>query len=138
MRTWLAVPLLALVLLCSSSQSRIVIAAEPWTFDKMVAKEQGRAVFRARPVDEKFRNPISAADEEAFQSRARHVIAAQAKQKVAAGNTYFENEKRTYGWLMAQVLAGREEAIRELQFEDAQKDEWHRETAGIDFTRVSR
>ncbi|HND52238.1 MAG TPA: hypothetical protein PLV92_07570, partial [Pirellulaceae bacterium] len=52
---------------------------------------------------------------------------------VAAGNTYFENEKRTYGLLMAQVLGGREGAIKDLQVEDGQAKEWHRETQGIDF-----
>lgn len=108
-------------------------AAQSWKLEQMVTRDGDGPVYHARPLDEQLLNPISADDERAFQARARHVIASQAQQKVAAGNTYFENEKRTYGWLMAQVIAGREGAIKDLQLEDAQKDEWHRETKGIDF-----
>lgn len=109
-------------------------ARAEWTLADMVGNdEQGRPVFHPRPLPEKFRNPINPADEAAFQDRARHVIAAQAKQKVAAGNTYFENEKRTYGYLMAQILAGNAQAITDIQKEDGQAQEWHRETEGIDF-----
>jgi hypothetical protein len=108
--------------------------ADGWTLAEMVGRDgEGRPIYRAKPVPEALRNPISPEDEAAFQARARHVIAAQARQKVAAGNTYFENEKRTYGYLMAHALAGRVEAIRELQLEDAQAKEWHSQTAGIDF-----
>lgn len=118
-----------LVVGCGLSESR----AE-WTLADMVGRdERGRVVYRPRPLDAKFKNPISEADEQAFQDRARRTIAEQAKLKVAAGNTYFENEKRTYGYLMAQILAGNEKAIQDLQLEDAQAREWHRETAGIDF-----
>jgi len=109
-------------------------AADTWTLEDMVgADAAGRPVYRPKPMDEAFRNPISEADERAFRDRARQVIAAQADIKANAGNTYFENEKRTYGYLMAHVLAGREEAIAGLQNEDAQAEEWHRETHGIDF-----
>ena len=105
-----------------------------WTLrDMLGADREGRVVYRAQAIDAKFTNPISAEDEQAFQQRARQIIAAQAQIKVPAGNTYFENEKRTYGYLMAQVLAGRESAISDLQVEDAQAQEWHRETQGIDF-----
>ena len=105
-----------------------------WQLSDMVGKDdQGRQVFRARPLVEKFKNPVDPRDEATFHERARHVIAAQAKQKVAAGNTYFENEKRTYGYLMAQILAGNPQAIADIQKEDGQAEEWHRETEGIDF-----
>ncbi|MCA9208697.1 MAG: hypothetical protein KDA55_10100, partial [Planctomycetales bacterium] len=105
-----------------------------WKLDQMVGRDStGQPVYHARPIDDRFRNPISEADERAFQQRARHVIASQAQRKISAGNTYFENEKRTYGYLMAQVLAGNEQAVRDLQLEDAQSKEWHRETEGIDF-----
>lgn len=108
--------------------------AERWTLENMVSRDgQGRPVYHSRPVAEKFRNPVSADDERSFQERARHVIALQAAAKVSAGNTYFENEKRTYGYLMAQALAGNADAAKNLQLEDAQAKEWHRETQGIDF-----
>ncbi len=95
--------------------------------------ERGIVVFRPKPIDARFNNPVDPQNEMDFQRRAAAVIAAQAKIKVPAGNTYFENEKRTYGYLMAQVLAGREGALADLQTEDAQAHEWHRETKGIDF-----
>ena len=105
-----------------------------WKLGDMLGKDdQGRVVYRPKPIDAKFKNPISDADEQAFQQRARDIIAEQAKVKAAAGNTYFEGEKRSYGFLMAQILAGSESAARDLQLEDAQAQEWHRETAGIDF-----
>lgn len=105
-----------------------------WVLDKMVGEDrEGRPVFNPRPLEARFRNPISEDDEAAFQQRARYVIESQARMNVSAGNTYFENEKRTYGYLMAQVLARRGGAVADLQREDAQADEWHRETGGIDF-----
>jgi len=108
-------------------------AEDDWRLEQMVKETPDGLVFHAKPIAKRFQNQISAEEERAFQQRARHVISLQAKQKVAAGNTYFENEKRTYGWLMAQVLAGRQAAIADLQLEDAQAKEWHRETEGIDF-----
>lgn len=110
------------------------LAAE-WELDQIVTRDaQGRPVYHAQPVAEKFRNPWPEKYEAEFQDRARQIIAAQSERKVAAGNTYFENEKRTYGYLMAQAIGSRGlDAVRELQLEDAQRDEWHRETEGIDF-----
>lgn len=109
--------------------------AGEWTLQDMLGKDAlGRTVFRAMPVEERFRNPWPDGLEEEFQERARYIIGEQAKLRVNAGNTYFENEKRTYGYLMAQVLGGRTaEALAGLQIEDAQAAEWHRETMGIDY-----
>lgn len=105
-----------------------------WTLNDMRGKDaDGKQVVVPKPMDARFKNPISAQDEKAFQERGRAVLAAQSQMKVAAGNTYFENEKRTYGFLMAQILAGREQAIPEIQLEDAQATQWHRGTEGIDF-----
>lgn len=129
MNAWRQISLLVVSLYLGGS-----LGAAEWNLADMVGKDaSGRVVFRAKPIDDRFRNAIPAAEEDAFQARARAVIEAQGKMKVAAGNTYFENEKRTYGYLMAQVLAGRAGAISDLQLEDAQAKEWHRETSGIDF-----
>ncbi len=104
-----------------------------WKLDQMVTRDGADlAIYQPQPVPSKFLNPIVPEFETEFQARARKIIAAQGQLKVAAGNTYFENEKRTYGYLMAQVLSGREAAIKDLQLEDAQAKEWHRETEGID------
>ncbi|MFO0869192.1 MAG: hypothetical protein U0935_09680 [Pirellulales bacterium] len=112
----------------------IVTGAAEWTLDQMIGRDgDGQPVYRARPIPARFLNPVDERFEREFQERARRIIAAQGALRVAAGNTYFENEKRTYGYLMAQVLAGRAGAVRDLQIEDAQAQEWHRETQGIDF-----
>jgi len=106
-----------------------------WRLSDMLGRDsKGRTVYRPKPMPERFRNPYSAENEAAFQKRARYVIGEQSKQRVNAGNTYFENEKRTYGYLMAHVLGGNaEQALRGLQGEDAQATSWHKHTKGIDF-----
>jgi hypothetical protein len=75
--------------------------------------------------------------EREFHERGQRVLKGMcAKQKAAGlgGRTYFENEKRAYGFLMAHLLAGdKERAIREIQKEDAQARQWHAHTAGIDY-----
>lgn len=72
--------------------------------------------------------------EDEFQRRAHQVIKAQTTDIKAGVNTYFENEKRTYGYLMAHVLGGNSEtALKYLRARDHQHEEWHRETAGIDY-----
>ncbi|MCO6457656.1 MAG: hypothetical protein J5I93_20325 [Pirellulaceae bacterium] len=131
MRLAFAGPLcLVLAGLLASSAS-----AAPWTLEQMVgADDQWRPVYLARPVDERFRNPVADDLEAEIQQRARWIIARQSELKVPAGNTYFENEKRTYGYLMAQTLGPRGLlAAADLQLEDAQAEQWHRETEGIDF-----
>ena len=96
--------------------------------------KDNNVVYKALPIETRFRNPWTEEYEREFQSRARGIIAGQAQVKANAGNTYFENEKRSYGYLMAQAIGGRGmAAVADLQMEDAQKDEWHRETAGIDY-----
>jgi len=91
----------------------------------------------AVPAPENLRNPWPADWEKEFRSRADAVLKAQcAKEKVAGlgGRTYFENEKRAYGILMAHAVAGdRDAALKELQKEDAQAKEWHKHTEGIDY-----
>lgn len=121
---------LLLIGLCSSP-----VTADEWTLNDMVGKDaRGRVIYRAQPIDQAFRNPISTKDEEQIQARARLIIESQSQKRVSAGNTYFENEKRTYGYLMAQALGERGmAAIKDLQNEDAQAKDWHRETQGIDF-----
>lgn len=88
-------------------------------------------------VPNAWKNPWPAEWERDFQARADRVLKGMcAKEKAdgLGGRTYFENEKRAYGFLMAHALAGdKEVAIKELQREDAQAQEWHAQTAGIDY-----
>jgi hypothetical protein len=100
----------------------------------MVTKADGRVTYNARPIAKEFLNPWPAKLEVEFQRRAARIIAAQTRDVKAGVNTYFENEKRTYGYLMARVLGGDSEtALKYLQTPDHQHEEWHRETAGIDY-----
>ena len=89
------------------------------------------------PVPDSLRNPWPTEWEREFQERGQRVLKGICAQKKAAGlggQTYFENEKRSYGHLMAHMLAGeRDVAVAELQKEDAQAKEWHAHTAGIDY-----
>lgn len=100
----------------------------------MVTQSRGQATYNAKPIPQDFINLWPQQLEEEFQRRAHHVIEAQANDIKAGVNTYFENEKRTYGYLMAHVLGGKsEKALKLLQARDHQHQIWHRETAGIDY-----
>jgi len=110
------------------------VAWGDWNLSDMVSQEGGRRTFHAREVDESLRNPWPAELEAEFQRRAGVIIDAQTRDMKAGVNTYFENEKRTYGYLMAHILGGNEEtALKYLQAQDHQHQVWHRETAGIDY-----
>ena len=110
--------------------------SSPWQdISQLTGKDaKGEILYKSVPVAERFQNPWPAETEREFQQRARGIIAAQSQVKANAGNTYFENEKRSYGYLMAQAIGGRGmAAVKDLQVEDAQRDEWHSATSGIDY-----
>ncbi len=105
-----------------------------WDLSDMVTGSGGSTRYHAQPVPEELRNAWPAEWEEEFQRRAHSIITAQARDLKAGVNTYFENEKRTYGTLMAHILGGGDgRALEYLQTRDHQHEEWHRETAGIDY-----
>lgn len=89
------------------------------------------------PLPDRLRNPWPAEWEKEFQARGERVLKGVcAKEKAAGlgGRTYFESEKRAYGYLMAHAVAGDKDlAVKELQKEDAQAKQWHAHTAGIDY-----
>ncbi len=121
------------ILACLSACLHAWSAAERKLAD-VVHEEGGRITVTPWPVDAKLRNPWPAALEEEFRTRGDFILRRQSEKPMTGANTYFENEKRTYGLLMAQVLGGRAQtALAALQAEDAQAREWHRETAGIDY-----
>jgi len=120
--------------LCVSLLGSERLLAADWTLDEMVTNRNGQRVFNARPVDVELQNPWPPAMEAEFQRRANEIISLQTEQVKGGVNTYFENEKRTYGYLMAHVLGGKQDAaLKDLQARDHQHQEWHRETAGIDY-----
>lgn len=106
----------------------------PWTWSNMVSVgPDGSRTFYGKPVDIRLRNPWPAELEREFQARADRILSDQARIK-APVNTYFENEKRSYGILMSHILnSNDQQALRDIQAEDHQHDQWHRETAGIDY-----
>lgn len=111
-----------------------VAAAGDWDLSKMVTEKGGRITYHAKPVDKDLLNPWPADLEAEFQRRAHHIITTQTAEVKGGVNTYFENEKRTYGTLMTHVLGGKhEQALKDLQARDHQHQEWHRETDGIDY-----
>ncbi len=95
------------------------------------------AWLSADPPPAALRNVWPEDWEDDYSRRGRRVLAALAARKVNPGNTYFENEKRTYGYLLARAVSGdaavAEQAVTDLQREDAQAKDWHARTAGIDF-----
>ena len=105
-----------------------------WTIDRMVTESGDRTTYHSRPVDPVLTPRWPDDLEREFQARAHRVIQAIAASTRPNVNTYFENEKRDYGFLMAHVLGGRrEEALLKLQATDHQHEVWHRETMGIDY-----
>lgn len=92
--------------------------------------------FQVQPLtsDTRFRNTTwNETYEREFQARVDWVIRHTARPK-GYGGTFFENEKRAYGWAMLSVLGGYEkEGIAFLESEDADAARWHQGTEGIDF-----
>ncbi|MEJ6580888.1 MAG: hypothetical protein QNL68_13975 [Akkermansiaceae bacterium] len=111
----------------------VLPCAAEWTLSDMIGTGSD-PIYRGRPMEERFLNPWPAGLEAEFQKRARGILSAQVRDNKPSANTYFENEKRTYGFVMAHILAGkREEALKVIQGQDHQHEVWHRETDGIDY-----
>lgn len=105
-----------------------------WTLEEMISTKGGQATYHGLAVPDELRNEWPDKLEEEFQKRAHRILTTQVKDNTPKGNTYFENEKRTYGTAMAHVLAGqREKGLEVLQQQDHQHQVWHRETDGIDY-----
>lgn len=94
----------------------------------------GRHFVRPWPLEPQFLNNSWTAEYEAeFQSRVDWVIRQTARDG-GYGGTFFENEKRAYGWAMLSILGGYEEqGLAFLQSPDADAERWHQATEGIDF-----
>ena len=105
-----------------------------WDYSKMVTGEGEGTRYNALPVPSELINPWPDALEAEFQKRAHAIITNQCETIKAGVNTYFENEKRTYGYLMAHILGGNlDKPLEYIQARDHQHQEWHRETDGIDY-----
>ncbi len=83
-------------------------------------------------VDASLRNTWPAEWERAFIQRARYVVE-QTASPGGYGNTFFENEKRSYARAMLSLLGGHDEpALKFLQEKD-NPGHWSTHTEGIDF-----
>ena len=94
---------------------------------------RGRRVPVPVEMDSSLVNPVSEEYESAFLDRAQVAI----KNNTGAGkygNTFFENEKRSYPPAMFDVLFGdRAKGLKWLQGTDNQAGSWNRNTLGIDY-----
>ncbi|MFW6162123.1 MAG: hypothetical protein ACODAJ_05095, partial [Planctomycetota bacterium] len=108
-------------------------AAEP---ERIYRTPDGQIRVRPLPVPERFRDPWPKVLEDGFWERANRAIehyAARSRDGRNYGNTFFENEKRSYPAAMYDFLAGRREpALAFLQREDNLRRE-NAHTRGIDF-----
>ncbi len=102
--------------------------------DRWFEDAKGRIVARPLPVDKRFLNaPWPKEWEEAFRDRVDYVIR-ETSNSGGYGNTWFENEKRSYGWAMLSILGGyKQEGLKFLQSEDAAAEKWNKHTLGIDY-----
>lgn len=122
-----------IVAVCLFFATHVPLLAQ-WDLSKMKRQEAGKTVFQALPIEASLRNSWPKEWEDQFQQRASRIIALQRQNQKPGVNTYFENEKRSYGFLMAHVLGGNEDVgLKMLQARDHQHEQWHRETAGIDY-----
>ena len=125
--------LTCLFFFCAVAQSQSNLLGQ-FDLTEMVTGKPGRLIYHSKPVPPDLVNPWPQQLENDFQRRAESVILKQRNETKAGVNTYFENEKRSYGYLMAHALGGNAEvALKYLQATDHQHDEWHRETSGIDY-----
>lgn len=112
------------------------VANTPLAAQEKLWQRTSAGDYEVKPwkLEEKFRNSSWTAQYEAeFQKRVDWVIRKTARPK-GYGGTYFENEKRAYGWAMLSILGGYEkEGLAFLESEDADADRWHKDTEGIDF-----
>ncbi|MFP4052441.1 MAG: hypothetical protein ACLFV7_01090 [Phycisphaerae bacterium] len=106
-------------------------AAEPRKITR--TDKDGRTIAIPTAMDEDLKNPLPTELENGFQDRANRVLKKTMQLNIGRVNTYFENEKRTYGHLMMQAMGGDESAIGKLQARDVQGGSWHKHTLGIDW-----
>lgn len=106
-----------------------LLAAKRWT-----QSADGTVKVFPISVDKRFQNAQWPEQwEKAFRERANYVIR-NTSRSGSYGNTFFENEKRSYGWAMLSMLGGHEaKGLEFLQAEDNMADRWNKHTLGIDY-----
>ncbi len=98
-----------------------------------VTDEAGRLLPRPYPVDRALANPVHSDDWlEGYRTRTDRLLRTAMTQRFSF-STYFENEKYALGHAMARTLSGDKAGRDALSATDAQANDWHKETAGIDY-----
>jgi hypothetical protein len=93
--------------------------------------EGDHVVIKPYPIEERFLNPSSKADEDAFAARVAESLEAY-KGMGGYGNTYFENEKQSYPNAFIDFANGqRDKALKFLQGDDT--DGWNAQTLMVDW-----
>ncbi|MGD2179642.1 hypothetical protein [Lusitaniella coriacea] len=122
---------------CTTSQTQTTPASpvaniSPISSSQEVPDIETLLNLKLAPIPENLQNPWTPELEAEFQQRAQEIIRFYADPK-EYGNTFQENEKRSYVKAMFDFLAGnRERAIAFLQKEDSQAKD-HEHTNGIDY-----
>ncbi len=97
-----------------------------------VKSEQIMPISAQQSHEKKYNNNWNEQLEQEFQQRAKYIINYHSNAKVY-GNSFGENEKRSYPRAMFDFLAGnRTKSLEFLQLEDDQKEE-HQHTEEIDY-----
>lgn len=135
MKTILAVSFAAIVLAAQPSTLHAQDASDDVLREDGIVYRDAKGRIRAvpLPMPDELVNEWPAEWEDAFWDRANEVIRTKGKGG-GYGNTWFENEKRTYPNAMFGYMAGfRKPALDTLQDEDAEAKGWNKHTEGIDF-----
>ncbi|TVR42579.1 MAG: hypothetical protein EA402_11450 [Planctomycetota bacterium] len=105
--------------------------------DLIVVDDQGRRMVRLEELPAELRNPWPVAVEEAFRDRVQLAIEHNSNRHANYGNTFFENERKSYPPAIFDALFGspanRQRGLQFLQSEDNQARSWNAVTEGIDF-----
>lgn len=128
-----SLPVLALVLSALLPSSLPAQDAAALHASLVTRRPDGLLVIHPPVVPAEMNNPWTPEQEERFIRQSNRFLEL-ARSSSYGLNTYFENEKRWFGYAMMQFLAtGQEKPLKDLQTQDHQHAEWHRETRGIDW-----
>jgi hypothetical protein len=117
----------------SPSVAKASAGPHPALAQLVTTDDQGR--LRPSPAtlpDTPANLPHSEAWLEGYRTRVDHFLRASLTQRFSY-NSHFENEKNALGQAMARTLAGDAVGLAKLSEKDANADQWHRRTAGIDY-----
>lgn len=121
----------------TAKKAPILLAAQPNETNAGDGNKKAEYVIPLPPAPpEELLNQWPPEMEAAFQARVRETLEHFKKKTQSGryGNTFFENEKKSYGIAMLDFINGNQApALKYLQSEDADAKNWNTVTDGIDF-----